>query len=104
VRQQTVNWQDIERVAMYREWLGQARSMYYLVTYDRNHENAARGSCFGARFYPALQGALMTTSLNNLFRRATPATVERVLKCIRTRYAYELQWYGIDVDTEIYAL
>ena len=104
VREQTVNWPDIEHVAVYRQRLGQARSMYYLVIHGRNPNKEAPVTRFSARFYPSLHGSLMTIPLNNLFVRTTPEKVERILKRIRARYAHELQLYGITVDSEIHAL
>ena len=100
----TVNWQDIAHVAIYRQRLGQGRTMYYLVIHGKVPSKVTRATRFSARFYPALRESLMTLPLNNLFVRTTPKKVARVLERIRTRYAYELQLYGIHVDTEIHAL
>lgn len=100
----TVNWQDIAQVAIYRQRLGPGRTMYYVVIHGRNPNKVTRAARFSARFYPSLQGSLMTLPLNNLFVRTTPAKVERLLERIRTRYAYELRLYGIQVDTALRAL
>ena len=100
----TVNWQEIAHVALYRQRLGQGGTMYYLVLHGNDPNKVTRAARFSARFYPSLQGSLMTFPLNTLFVRTTPAKVERVLERIRTRYAYELRLYGIQVDTEIHAL
>lgn len=99
-----VNWQYIAHVAIYRQPLGQGRNMYYLVIHGKVPSKVTRATRFSARFYPALRESLMTLPLNNLFVRTTPKKVARVLERIRTRYAYELQLYGIHVDTEIHAL
>jgi hypothetical protein len=106
VKQQTIHWQDIERVGMYCQDLGQRRKMFYLVIHGNNPNSVAHVTTprFVTRFYPVLQGALLTLPLNNLFVRATPQKVERVLERICTRYAYELQLYRIDVDTTMQAL
>ena len=106
-RKQTANWQNIEHVAMYRQRLGQARSMYYLVIYGANPDKEARVSGLATRmyrFYPALAGALMVVPLNNLFVRATPAKVGRLLERIGTTYAHELRQYGIQADAEMQPL
>jgi hypothetical protein len=107
VKKQAANWQDIDHVAIYRQQLGQRQTMYYLVVHGADPSKVARRSRFSARmyrFYPALRESLMVVPLNNLFLRETPVKVERLLERIRTRYAYELQRYGIDVETEIHAL
>lgn len=104
--QQTIHWQDIERVGVYSQELGQKRRMFYLVIYGRNPNNVAHVTTqrFVTRFYPVLQGALMTLPLNNLFLRATPAKVERILERIRAVYASEIRQYGIQIDTAIQRL
>jgi energy-coupling factor transporter transmembrane protein EcfT len=107
VIKQTANWQDIDHVAIYRQRLGQRRTMYYLVVHGVDPRKVARNSRIAARMYriyPALRETLIAVPLNNLFVRTTPKKVERVLERIRTRYAYELQLYGIDVDAQIRAL
>lgn len=107
VRRQTANWQDIDHVAIYRQQLGQRRTMYYLVVHGVDPSKAAHTSRFAAgmyNIYPALREALIGVPLNYLFVRTTPAKVEGVLERIRTRYAYELHLYGIRVDTAIRAL
>lgn len=104
VGKRTINWQDIAHVGMYRQRMGPGRTMYYLVIHGRNPNKETRTARFSARFYPSLQGSLMTLPLNNLFVRTTPEKAGRLLERIRTRYAYELRLYGIQVDPAIRAL
>ncbi|HEY1387065.1 MAG TPA: STM3941 family protein [Ktedonobacterales bacterium] len=104
VGSRTVNWQDIAHVALYRQQMGPGRTMYYLVVHGRDLNKVTRAAHFSARFYPSLQGSLMMLPLNYLFVRTTPKKVKGVLERIRTRYGYELQLYGIQVDAEIHAL
>lgn len=80
--------------------------MFYLVIYGRNPNNVAHVTTqrFVTRFYPVLQGALMTLPLNNLFLRATPAKIEWILERIRAVYTSELRQYGIQIDAAIQRL
>ena len=106
-RKQVASWRNIKHVALYRQQLGQARSMYYLVIYGSNPDKEARASCLAARmyrFYPAMAGALMVVPLNSLFVRITPKNVELILERICTTYAQELRSYGIQVDPEVQPL
>ncbi len=107
VVKQTANWQDIDHIAIYRQPVARRQTMYYLVVHGVDPSKVVRRSLFATRmyrFYPALREALMAVPLNTLFVRAKPAKVEQVLERIRTRYAYELHLYGIDVDTDMHRL
>jgi hypothetical protein len=104
VSTRTVNWQDIAHIALYRQRMGRGGTMYYLVLHGKSPNKVTRAARFSARFYPSLQGSLMTLPLNNVFVRTTPKKVERLLERIRTRYAYELHLYGVQVDAQIDAL
>jgi hypothetical protein len=113
VKKQTANWQDIDHVAIYRQWARQSlirrrpEYMYWLVVHGVDPTKVARRSRFSARmyrFYPALGEALMVVSLNNLFIRPTEEKVERVIERIRARYDVELRLNQIRFDTQIHRL
>ena len=103
-RKQAANWRNIERVALCRQQLGQARSMYYLIIHGANSDKGTLRTRFATRFYPAMAGALMVVPLNSLFVRTTPKKVERILERICATYAHELRSYGIQVDAEVQPL
>ena len=113
VKKQTANWQDIDHVAVYRQWLRdrsirhRPKYMYWLVVHGVDPGKVARNSRFAARryrFYPALWESLMVVPLNNLFIRTTPEKVEQLLARIRATYDSELHQYDIRVDTETHPL
>lgn len=113
VKKQTAKWQDIDHVAIYRQWARQSlirrrpEYMYWLVVHGVDPSKVARRSRFSARmyrFYPALREALMVVPLNNLFVRPTQEKVERVLERIHARYDVELRLNQIRFDTQIHRL
>lgn len=113
VKKQTTKWQDIDHVAIYRQWTRQSlirrrpEYMYWLVVHGVDPSKVARRPRFSARmyrFYPALREALMVVPLNNLFVRMTQEKVERVLASIRDRYDDELRLNQIRFDTQIHRL
>lgn len=103
-RKQAASWRNIKHVALYRQQLGQARSMYYLVIHGANPDKGTLRTRFATRFYPAMAGALMVVPLNSLFVRITPKNVEPILERICTTYAQELRSNGIRVDPEVQPL
>lgn len=113
-KKKTANWQDIVHVGVYRQRIRRglvgslvAQNIYYIVVHGDDPNGSARVSPYTAlnhRLYPGLRGALLVVPLNNLFLRATPAKVERILERIRAVYASEIRQYGIQIDTAIQRL
>ena len=113
VKKQTAKWQDIDHVAVYRQWRSQSairhrpEYMYWLVVHGVDPGKAARNSRFSARMYrlyPSLRESLMVVPLNNLFVRTTQEKVVRVIERIRARYDVELRLNQIQFDRQIHRL
>lgn len=103
---QTVEWPNIAHVAVCRQKLPRGGSMYYLVVHARDPHRLPRPRvrAFTARFYPSLWGAAMSVPLNYMFLRTTPAKSRQLLGRILTTCAYEMQFYGVQVSSEIHDL
>lgn len=96
-------WQDIGRIAIFRQQLPHGR-MFYLALEARNPDEVphSRMRSITASFYPSMSQAVMTVPLNTVFVRTTPAKVKRLLRRIEASFSDELHSYGIAVDDEIH--
>lgn len=106
---QTVNWQDIAHIGIYRQEMQSRLSrvvMFYLVAHakDPNKLPRPRVRAFSARFYPSLWGAAIAVPLNTIFVRTTSAKAEQLLGRILTACPYEIQLYGVQVSNQIHDL
>jgi len=99
---QHVPWQDVGRVALYRQRLKSSR-MFYLVLEARHPDELppSRTRAMTARFYPSMSLAVMSVPLNTVLMRASPAKVERLLHRVKTEFSGELDSYGIAVGDQI---
>jgi len=95
---QRVPWQDIGRIALFRQRANSTR-MLYLVLEARHPDQLPPSRVRGitARFYPSMSRAVMTVPLNTAFMRASPAKVERLLHRIQAEFSSEIDNYGIEV-------
>lgn len=102
VRAQTVSWPEIASVAIFKQQINRTR-MYHLVLEARNPAQlpASRVRSLTTRMYPTMAESLLIVPLNDVFVRATPAKLERLLQDIHTRFASELNGYGITVADTI---
>ena len=103
VNPQHVSWEDIGRIALYRQRLSRNK-MFYLVLEARHPEAQppSRLREMAASLYPSMSLVVMSIPLNTAFIRTTPAKVERLLQRIQTEFPGELHSYGIVVDDAIH--
>ncbi len=99
----TIEWQNIERVMIYRQRGACGTSAHYLTirAKDPGRLPHRRMRAFTATIYPSLSGAVTLVSLNFVFLRVTPAKCAALLERIRTTCADELRLYGVEVDSTV---
>jgi hypothetical protein len=99
---QHVPWQDVGRVAIYRQRVRSSR-MYYLVLEARRADELppSRARAMAASLYPSMSVAVMTVPLNTVLMRASPAKVEHLLHSVQAEFPRELRSYSIEVADKI---
>ncbi|MGO8950679.1 MAG: STM3941 family protein [Ktedonobacterales bacterium] len=110
LQKRAASWPDIERIGIYRQWMGQpglfrlgTTHTYYLVAYGKDRRKMTRDAFWttAERFHRSLHEASIAIPVNSVFLRTTPERVERLLEHVRTTYAHDLQLNGIAVSNEL---
>lgn len=99
---QHVPWQDVGRVALYRQRVKSSR-MFYLVLEARHPDELppSPARAMAASLYPSMARVVMTVPLNTVLMRMSPAKAERLLRRVQTEFSGELHSYGIAVAGKI---
>jgi hypothetical protein len=101
-RSQHIPWQDVARVALYRQRVRSSRMFYLVLEAHQPDEVQPSGAqALTARLYPSMSLALITVPLNTVFMRTAPTKVERLLHRVQAAFSSEFNRYDIAVASTI---